>query len=63
GALARGAFRFERAVNAVYDGGATAAARAGARAVRRAHTGSHATYLVWALVGFAALLGWLLRGA
>jgi formate hydrogenlyase subunit 3/multisubunit Na+/H+ antiporter MnhD subunit len=63
GALARAAFRIERGVNALYDGGATTLAHAGARAVRRAHTGSHATYLVWALAGFVALLGWLLKGA
>jgi hypothetical protein len=49
-------------VNAVYDRVATGAAGALAAASRRAHDGSHATYLVWSMVGVAAIVLFLVGG-
>jgi NADH:ubiquinone oxidoreductase subunit 5 (subunit L)/multisubunit Na+/H+ antiporter MnhA subunit len=49
-------FAVDRLVNAAYDLGATAVARALSRRVRRAHAGSHALYLGWSLVGVAAIV-------
>jgi formate hydrogenlyase subunit 3/multisubunit Na+/H+ antiporter MnhD subunit len=56
------ALAIDRLVNALYDVAAVGLARACAALSRRAHDGSHATYLVWALVGLAALVVYLAGG-
>lgn len=69
-AIARGAvdalavlgFAAERLVNALFDVVAVAAARALATGSRRAHDGSHATYLVWSMAGLVALLALFVGG-
>ena len=56
-------FALERAVNALHDVVVASVARAASACVRRAHDGSHATYLVWSMLGFAAIVLYLVGGA
>jgi formate hydrogenlyase subunit 3/multisubunit Na+/H+ antiporter MnhD subunit len=60
--LAAAAFAIERAVNAVYDVVLTGLVAALAAFSRRNHDGSHATYLVWSVVGLVAIVLFLAGG-
>jgi NADH:ubiquinone oxidoreductase subunit 2 (subunit N) len=56
-------FAVERTVNALHDVVLAGVTRAASVRVRRAHDGSHATYLVWSMLGFAAIVLYLVGGA
>lgn len=60
--LAAAAFALERAVNAVHDVVLTGLVAALAAFSRRNHDGSHATYLVWSVVGLVAIVLFLAGG-
>jgi len=61
-AFARAAAALDRAVDWLFEGLASGAALWLSGLVRRAHGGSHARYVTWSMVGFAAIAAYLLGG-
>jgi hypothetical protein len=52
----------DRAIDWVFDGLASGSALWLTGLLRRAHTGSHARYVTWSMVGFVAIAAYLLGG-
>jgi NADH-quinone oxidoreductase subunit L len=60
--FAKISFWTDRAINFIYDRVATGLASLAAVALGRAHTGSHAMYLTWSVVGGAVVIFFLVGG-
>ena len=52
-------YRFDRAVDSLYDGLSVGLAYAFSRGISLAHTGNYSLYVIWALLGVAMVLAFL----
>jgi hypothetical protein len=60
--LARVAWWIDRGIDFIYNRASVSIAAASSYAIRIAHTGSHAAYLLWALAGVAVIVILMLGG-